>query len=529
MTVPAQVLRGWGRVVVFGAAAVWLASLWNPFYIEPPTPQAPNVERDPVAEFAVGPDDVGPVLTDGVRVGQDVLVGVLSQPRWEAVALEACVALSFVTYARVNAGEVVVTLQGGGRSESFVVPAAEIEDWGTEVFCLALGDGAGFDGRLTVVVEGRGASTPDEAVSLLIGGRSNVQRGGFAAAATVVDPGGAAAAAAGALGLRVSVDRLTVSDGPPRPPLLDHLLLWVLPLGLPMVVAILVIVLLGLDVTARLAEDPVGGQEPQSGEEVIDSGPAGVSWAVGGSLLLAGALILTVGLRPSLDDRDLVRLEPTGRGVAPASGVLLSGGEAVEQILPVSEMPEADEVGRDALGRRERLCLAVPGFVRDGRAEEGQLSGSIEMVVAPGPAGLSGARENSELEMVSEPVLLSAIGDERLVGCFAVTPEELRSAGQVRLTLRADGVPDGVAVEVGTRALRDGDSPVRGVGPEGTPVTLRALDVTWLRETPSYREHLFAWIGHGTLAAGVVLLGSTTIAGRLRRRRDGLLPVAGVR
>lgn len=151
------------------------------------------------------------------------------------------------------------------------------------------------------------------------------------------------------------------------------------------------------------------------------------------------------------------------------------------------------------------------------------------MAVVLSHAELRGARESLEVEFVSEPVLLPAIDDERLVECFALKPEELRGADEVRLTLRADGVPDGVAVEVGTSTFRDGASPARGLGPEGTAVSSRALDVTWLRETPSYRERLFARIGYGTLAAGLILLGGTTIAGRLRRRRGGLMPVTGVR
>lgn len=517
--------RAWSRVLIFGAAAVWTAGLWNPFYITPPVPPAKILEREPVAEFAVAPQDVGPVLTDGVRVVQEVKLSLGLQPH-ERVHLEACVALPFVTYARVNAGEVVVTLVGGGQSESFVVPTAGLEDWGSEVFCLGVGNGAGFDGRLRVTVEGRGALRPDQAVSPLVSDQRAVQRDGFAGSATIAVPGGNSAPVAGTLGLRVSVERLTASDGPPGAPLLDHLWLWVLPLGLPMVVAILVITLVGLDVTARPAEEPDGGPESQSTEDTTDSGTAGSARAVGVSLLLAGALVLTVGLRPSLDDRDLVGLEPTGRGVAPASDVLLVDDGAVEQSLQMSGM---SEVGRDALGRRERLCLAVPAFVRDGRAEGVRLSGSIEMAVTFSPAELSGARESSEIELVSELIFLPAIEDERLVGCFAVTLEELRSAGEARLTLRAVGVPDRLAVEVGTRTLRDGESPARGLGPEGTVVSSRALDVAWLRETPSYRERLFAGIGHGTLAAGVVLLGSTTVAGRLRRRRGGLLPVAGVR
>lgn len=510
------------------AAAVVIAVLvgsWNPVWVDVRTAQ---LGWD---EVSIGSAEIegrvpGPALTDGVAVSQTLWVDVSRQGEAEGAADIVCVDVPFVTYGRTNAGEILVDIVVSGQSERFAFPAASLQDWQAQRACVKVETPLSA-GRwpIGVLVAGRGAEAPDAAVSPLFGDLQDVA---VAFSAMMSTPGSVERQQLGeALAVQGSVHSVTSAPIERSAPLVQRFLEWVLPLGVPTVVGVLVILLLALGI-------PWAGSGGRRGRDVGDEqhgavldGSPSTAQALGVGLTVGGLLLLAVGMGPASDDRDLTTLRLPRYGAASAQLDIVAG--PVEQILPVSDMPEADEVGRDALGRRERLCLAVPAFVRDGRAEGGRIAGSIEMAVALGPAELSGARESSEVELVSEPVLLSAIEGERLVGCFAVTPEELRSAGEVRLTLRADGVPDGLAVEVGARKLRDGEPPARGLGHEGTVVSSRALDVAWLRETPSYRERLFAGIGYGTLAAGVVLLGSTTIAGRLRRRRGGLLPVAGVR
>ena len=145
-----------------------------------------------------------------------------------------------------------------------------------------------------------------------------------------------------------------------------------------------------------------------------------------------------------------------------------------------------------------------------------------------GPVRLSGTHESFKVKTTSEAVRPSGIRDEGLVGCFVVPPGELHGAVKARLTLRLVEVPDGLAVAIGACTPRAGESPARGLGPEGPGVRSRAINVAWLRQKPSYRERLFAGIGYGTLTTGVVLLGSTKIVGRLRRQRGEVQSVSGV-
>jgi hypothetical protein len=57
--------RTWVRVSAFSVAAVWIASLWAPFYVKPATADDTAPDRIVVAEFTHPATTVGPLLLDG--------------------------------------------------------------------------------------------------------------------------------------------------------------------------------------------------------------------------------------------------------------------------------------------------------------------------------------------------------------------------------------------------------------------------------------------------------------------------------
>jgi hypothetical protein len=190
--------------------------------------------------------EVAPELSDGVRIEQQIFLDNRIQRSTMDAPLVVCVDLTFVTYQRENQGAVQVVLTSGRTTERFQIDVEDIVDWGTETFCANISGSRLLTEPLTVAVAGIGAE-PGAAVSVLRSSRSAVtgDRLTFPAATFREGADGLSISLPAPLGLTASVGTWAELEAPSLHPLAraESALI----LGIPMVVAVLVILLIALD------------------------------------------------------------------------------------------------------------------------------------------------------------------------------------------------------------------------------------------------------------------------------------------
>lgn len=474
MTSLFRTLRPWVRVLIFGTVVVWIASLWNPFYLAPLGQTAPFAEVV-AGRVSVAGDSVGPVLSDGTSLTQQVYLDDVAVFPHAGVQRIACVRVPFVTFQRSNVGEVRVELSAGMATREFTLDASQVDDWQVLPFCLELDD-SNLGGKISVTLSGFGAGT-GEAVAPLLGvfgggGRPTLFPAEIRTGFEQILP----RSAEGPLALEYEViDFLTrpaqtasIFRSPER----------ALVLGLPMLLAVLVVVLLALQIV------PLQDDEARIG---------------GVGLGIAGVIVLMVGLEPAAVDRDLLPLRPAAQNISSYSTLALAAEQRIVQVLPTAGMLPL-ELGRDGRGQRERFCIGIP--IVDVRPD-GRLAGTLDIAITFGDAFATGG--SSRRREVSRIVdLREAVGGP-LVTCFRISSHWFRNSEPVELSLALSGDSDSESIALETRPRRNGEATVVIAG--SRVVTLpQAIDAQLLREVPSYRESVFARIGHAALATSMLLL-----------------------
>lgn len=485
------------RAGLLAAGVIWAASMWQPFYV----PYAVSADAGWGQEVATGVvtngNVVGPPLTDGVSVRQLAFVDLHEVGRGDHVSV--CVDLEFVTFLRVNAGDVIVRLGLGQTSETFVIPASELKDWTSVPFCIdATGVASSTSGTLTIELEGRGAVQADAAVAPLFSSRDGLEAN-LIPAAVITRPGVSSRPSRERLALRVETIRAEPRPLQSQAAPLDRFMSVTLPLSLPLLVAILVIV--------ALVGDALQGQ----------TGHGGRLYRTGAGLLFAGLLIITVGLGPAQRDRDLIALQPESLGVQPHSDLVLSNGLRIRQVLPAVMGPRIHD-----LSRRERLCLAVQVWPAHGgealtslqalfdtefvlSTSDGRVTrhADSESRLLAGTSGPPGAPETNGL----------------IVGCFRVPLSDLQSAQAAAFEISAEGMLEKDELRLGARSLDSGRAAAELLGDTDVTVAMSALDVQLHRETASYRARIWRVVGGLACIGGFVLVLLTNLAQRRSRPR----------
>lgn len=488
--------RSGARLVTFPLLAVWVASLWAPFYVE--ADRVPAFEQSETWQVEILGDRPGPVLVDGTVIQQVLGVPPEAVPEGESTHASLCAVIPFVTYNRENRGWVEVDLTVGARSETYIVQQPELEDWTSEAFCLDdIHREELKDGLLRVTLRGGGVQEEGAAVSALVGGRGGLT----------------GQIASQALALRVEVVEST--SNPQERPLGPQFLTVTAPNLLPAVLALIVVMILMVR--------PQGGAGVEAPETTPRGrgagavlGPAGAPFRVGVSLVLVGVVTLAVGLRPHLADRDLIPIDPPPLGRAPASGLVLRHGGSVEQTLDAGLLPESDDVGRDSLFQRERVCIEIPVELSQSEAEASLAERGLVVSLS------SGAREGAPSGRWfrdTKPISPVTPESDSVRSCFDVTPELLRETEDLRLSVRAATLPSGEVLELGSRVLRASEGAAKTLDGDEMTVALRMLDVRFLRERPSVREWALATVGWGALMSGGVVVSAVGLVTRGRRRK----------
>ena len=506
------------RTVVLSAAAVWIASQWNPFYVEEVV-TADAYDIAVLSTVNIPGVEVSPELTDGVRIEQQILLDdVLDPTRSDANTSALCVDVSFVTYIRVNEGDVLVELTAGSLRELYRVSAATLEDWGRERFCLELPGGAAIPEVLVIAIEGQGAAA-GQAVSTLRAGSAGITRERLVFPAAVLRDSdvGFPVPLSGPLAITTTISTATPTDIPTLH-LLERFERAVM-LGIPMIVAILVIVLLVLD--ERRSGPPSRQEAPSVARarrrlEGAAAARRADLRAIGTALVVAGLLVLTLGTSPAADDRVPIPLGRTDLGVAGGRVIDTPEGDGqIEQFIAPSRLPDRNVFARDPLGRQEDVCLSIAvqqpeidGDDPDTELPNGSLVVALELLRDPGRnIGSSDVVDVTDAE------------DGRVLACFDVNASQLARASNIVLRVTPDADDPASLTALRLQQLRSDEERVRVTGPDGPSVADGALDYLFVREARSYREIVLLRIGSGALLLGAAILVALSPRARRSTRR----------
>lgn len=488
--------RSGARTVTFALLAVWVASMWSPFYVEADRP--PTFQRTEAWDFEIVGDRPGPVLVEGVVVQQAVYVPPEAVPGAASANTSLCSVVPFVTYARENRGWIEVELAIGIRSETFTLRQQELEDWSSETFCIHdIRRDDLQEGLMRVRIRGGGVREHDAAAATLVSGSEAF----------------AGSVASQSLALRLAVVESSASSE--WRPLGSPFLTTTAPNVLPAALAVLVVLILTFRSQGSAAAPPhENSVRSRDGGSLHDRARASIR--IGSGLALAGMLVLTVGLHPHGANRDFVALDPPHLGRAPDSGLLLRHGASVEQAIDPSLLPQPDEIGRDALFRNERVCIEIPAVLVGGEADSAPAQRDLTVTLSSGSRdGAPSGRWFLDAELMSSIESESAT----ILACFGVAVERLREVDDLRLTVRADTLPGEEALELGSRAPRSSVVPAMTFDVDGMTTSSRILDVRFLRETPSGRERALSAFGWGSMLAGGLFTGGARLAARLRMQK----------
>ena len=233
------------RSLALSGVVLWVIALWNPYYLSEPETAAHHPVPNWSARVDIHAGDVGPAIREGVQVTQDIFVSLSPAIEGISAPLRICVAIEFVTFERLNAGDVTIVLAVARMSESFSIPANQILNWDEVTFCLTDATTDAFDGQLTVTISGRYAANEHEAVGTLIQRVGRGVEGGLGGPATIILSDGSTYSVGGPLGLNATFETF----GPTIVPSTEAQNAW------PPVRAILLIspAIVGLLVSATLA------------------------------------------------------------------------------------------------------------------------------------------------------------------------------------------------------------------------------------------------------------------------------------
>jgi hypothetical protein len=505
---PSRPRRRWvdlARAVGVGIIAVGIAGLWNPNYVNA-VEATDGQTAETLAAVVVTGDDVVGELVAGAKVKQDIFIDTRVVFPDGRSAREICVGVQFVTFARVNSGSVDVELAIDGQQETFAVQAADLEDWGITSFCLGVAEDTDLAVPLAVTISGRD-SLRGESVSVLRSDRDPVVSEGLVfPAAVFTDPTRSLPAGLqGPVVMEVRIRSADATDGGARP-MLRRVIEQTFPLSLPMLLAALVLLLLTLDAASAAQRG-----RPMNSAPHREPPPALLS--IGWALVLAAALILTVGINDAASQRVLSPVGPQ-LDVLPGerTAIVLTPGLTVQQVIPQGFLPARSWFSRDSRAQLERVCLEVPVQHHESYGSIGELTVSLALERRLLPESIAGPR------VFTAQVPLDALNDGNAVGCFATNVRSIhRSAGvSVAVSLASEDPGANVQVRTGSRRVGEPAAAVVGLEPESDSVS--ALRYRWVRQAPSVRERAFGRVGHATLFLGIGSLVMPTILERRRRR-----------
>ena len=492
-----------GSLVRFGLASlaiVSIAALWNPFYVEEMN-GPPEVEARIIAAVSSYPPEVATELAHGVRIEQQIFISNRVELSEESGLLPVCVELTFVTYQRNNEGLVEVQLTSRRTTNRFVRDAHDIIDWGSETFCANFSGDQLASAPLRVAVSGTDAER-GSAVAVLRASRTGAGRDRMTLPAATLREGvdELPVSLPAPLGLTATVGRWTEVDDLKHP---FERVEAALILGIPMAVAVLVILLLALDLHRPSGDDNAATTALSRQRELRSSGL---------TLVLAGVLILTFGVAPALDSRIQIRLSPQELASSPERATDgLAGTTVVEQDIPASLLPNLSSSRGNVLVRPSDLCIDVGLSLRkDEDASGWSAVVSLETTVDGGLRQLRGRSSSSETISLDSDIITA----ERAVACFGSLESRLRAADTVTLRVGV-AAPDGLTpFKVKLRPRAPGEGPARFMTPNEMTVLTDAVEYSFIQRAPSYREVVFSRIGTVALLVG----GATLVTSSLRRR-----------
>jgi hypothetical protein len=259
-------------------------------------------------------------------------------------------------------------------------------------------------------------------------------------------------------------------------------------LGIPMVVAVLVILLLVLD---------EHGPTPPTRSVFSAAAARADLRKIGTTLVIAGALVLTLGTAPAGERRVPIPLGRQDLGVASARVIdMWRDDQHAEQRVARSRLPDASLFARDVLGRQENVCVSLG--VRQpviGASDSNQESPSGSLVVA--------LQLSHDSEPFVDVVDVADVQEGRVLACFDVNGSQLNRFDIIDLRVRPDPVDPATLTAVRLQQRRSDEEAARVVGVDGELTLEGALDYQFVRNARSYREIVFGRIGSASVLLGL--------------------------
>lgn len=453
----------------FAVGAVWLASLWNPFYVDSTRlePLHATESRTLIDRRA---DVVGGELVDGTSVLQLIPLRDLEVPPVGTVERFVCVrpVLMFDLLADdASVGEVLLIARAGDRRTARTIS----KESGVEPLCIAISDADVFPAMVVVRLDGGRTAQPASWFASDASGPAVFP-------ARVHPPGGEPAAgsstAAGPIALTVTAHWTTTSDVRPRPGrdrLIDSLIL-----SSPLLIAVGVVV--------ALLADPAIRRRSYG------------KWIVRGSVgsALAGALVLTIAA-DAVDTRGgplATATAGTWLGEQTPAGELVDESVVTQPVEP-RLLPSGRVTGRD------RLCAEVLLATYLDRENEGTVSYTLS-------DGSTQVSVEIDAASVSDNTWTPGCFDERANGLLDGRPLTLivegmdaRPGRAVTAWLRPASGREAIADVRGTAAGQDHDDLV--------------LRYRFAVASPPLHSRAVAFIGTGAIALGLtgLLVGGVAI------------------
>ncbi len=465
--------------VGFAVGAVWLASLWNPFYVDS-TRLEPLHTTESRALIDRRPDVVGGELREGTSVRQLLPLRGLDIPPVGAVERFVCVrpVLMFDLLAEgASVGEVRVGVESGERRVAGTVTKAT----GVDPVCLAVPDADAFPA--TVVVRLDGGRT-DQPASWFTAESSDEESVALPARVFVAeqDPAAGSSVAAGPVALTVTRHWTMPGEVKPRPG--RDRFVDILILASPLAIAVGAVIALFADPAVR---------RRSLGE-----------WVVRGSLgsILAGALVLTIAVEVvhARGGPSAVATAGTWLGEQTPAGELVHGSIVTQTVEP-RLLPRGRVAGQD------RLCAEVLLATFLDRENEG----TVTYVLTDG------------VNTVAATIDAATVSDNSWTpGCFDERASRLLDGRPLTLMVEGADARPGRAVTAWLRPAthRETVADVRGTaaGPDRDDLVLR---YRFAVASPPLHGRAVELIGVGSVALGLagLLIGGVLMA--LRREGAG--------